>query len=145
MATINTDIAQKIDIVARQFDTFKIDLNLSNKDGSAYVLTNTYIALNIYNAETEDSQLYLTNENVAQPSSIGAYFLGSNVTLYDKFNIDTYTVHDKTAVSGVPSTGVITITQSQLSLAPGVYKYKLILQTTTTIKTWMYGRFKVNE
>jgi len=145
MATINTDIAQKIDIVARQFDTFTIKLDMTKQDGTVYPLSNTYIALNIYNAETEGSVLYLTNEDVAQPAAIGVYFTGQSVTLYDKFTLDSYTVHDKVAISGDTTTGIITISQSQLNIAPGSYKYKMILQTTTNIKTWMYGKFKVNE
>ena len=90
MATINTDIAQKIDIIARQFDTFTVKLDMTKQDGTAYNLSNTYIAFNIYNAETEGSVLYMTNEDVAQPSAIGTYFTGAGVTLYDKFILDSF-------------------------------------------------------
>tara|TARA_X000001382_G_scaffold56199_1_gene38485 strand:- start:192 stop:620 length:429 start_codon:yes stop_codon:yes gene_type:complete len=142
MATINTDIAQKIDIVARQFDTFTIKLDMTKQDGTVYPLDNTYIVLNIYNPETEGSVLYLSNHDTGYPQG-GA--VGNLVTLYDKFTTDTYTVEDKDAISFVSDTGVITINQLQLNIAPGSYKYKMILQTTTSIKTWMYGKFKVNE
>ncbi len=142
MATINTDIAQKIDIIARQFDTFTIKLDMTKQDGTVYPLSNTYIVFNIYNSETEGSVLYLSNHDTGYPQG-GA--VGNLVTLYNKFTTDTYTVEDKNAISFVSDTGVITINQSQLDIAPGSYKYKMILQTTTSIKTWMYGKFKVNE
>lgn len=142
MATINTDIAQKIDIIARQFDTFTVKLDMTKQDGTAYTLSNTYIVFNIYNPETEGSVLYLSNHDTGYPTG-GS--VGNVTTLYDKFTTDTYTVEDKDAINIDTSTGVITINQSQLNIAPGSYKYKMIIQTTTSIKTWMYGKFKVNE
>lgn len=144
MATINTDIAQKIDIIARQFDTFTVKLDMTNKDGTVYDLSDTYIIFNVYNAETEGSVLFMSNKSKGNPT-IEAYFTGEGVTLYDKFTTDTYTHPSHAAITVNTTTGVISLLQNQLSIAPGVYKYKMILQTTTSIKTWMYGRFKVNE
>jgi hypothetical protein len=144
MATINTDIAQKIDIVARQFDSFTIKLDMTKQDGTVYDLSNTYVALNIYNVETEGSVLFMSNKNLGSPT-IGSYFDTNNITLYDKFTIDSYTHLSLDSITINSTIGVITLFQNQLSIAPGTYKYKLILQTTTSIKTWMYGKFKVNE
>ena len=144
MATINTDIAQKIDIIARQFDTFTVKLDMTNKDGTVYDLSDTYIIFNVYNAETEGSVLFMSNKNLGSPT-IGDYFTGEGVTLYDKFTTDAYTHAAESSIYVNANTGVITLLQNQLSIAPGVYKYKMVLQTTNSIKTWMYGRFKVNE
>jgi hypothetical protein len=142
MATINTDIAQKIDITARQYDSMTITLNMSTSSNAVYPLASTYILFVVYNVETEGSLLFLSNHDNGYPTG-GS--LANVVTLYDKFTTDTYTVEDKDAININTTTGVITINQLQLNIAPGGYKYKLILQTTTSIKTWMYGKFKVNE
>lgn len=142
MATINTDIAQKIDIIARQYDSFTVKLDMTKKDGTVYDLSNTYIVFNVYNSETEGSVLFMSNENL---SGTGTYFSNNNITLYDKFTTDTYTHSSLASIFINETTGVITLLQNQLSIAPGTYKYKLILQTTNSIKTWMYGKFKVNE
>tara|TARA_R110002012_G_scaffold5027_1_gene22878 strand:+ start:288 stop:722 length:435 start_codon:yes stop_codon:yes gene_type:complete len=144
MATINTDIAQKIDIIARQFDSFTIKLDMTKQDGTVYDLSNTYVAFNVYNVETEGSVLFMSNKNLGNPT-IGTYFTTNNITLYDKFTTDTYTHSSLSSIFVDSGVGVITLSQSQLSIAPGAYKYKMILQTTTNIKTWMYGKFKVNE
>ena len=142
MATINTDIAQKIDIIARQYDSFTVKLDMTKQDGTVYDLSNTYIVFNVYNSETEGSVLFMSNENLA---GTGTYFSNNNITLYDKFTTDTYTHSSLASIFIDETNGVITLLQNQLSIAPGTYKYKLILQTTTSIKTWMYGKFKVNE
>tara|TARA_R100001377_G_scaffold83497_2_gene65111 strand:+ start:126 stop:560 length:435 start_codon:yes stop_codon:yes gene_type:complete len=144
MATINTDIAQKIDIVTRQHDTFVLTLNMSTSSGTSYDLSNTYILFNIYNGESEDSQLLLSNASNESGTLFNLFVAGSKV-MYDKFNIDTYTVKISDAVIINNTTGVVTISNYALPIAPGNYKYKMIVQTTTSIKTWMHGKFKVNE
>tara|TARA_R110002073_G_scaffold297089_1_gene463176 strand:- start:123 stop:557 length:435 start_codon:yes stop_codon:yes gene_type:complete len=144
MATINTDIAQKIDIIARQHDTMTITLNMSTSTGSVYGLTDTYILFNVYNGETESSLIMYSNA-VSTSGTLYNTFTAAGITMYDSFLTDTYTTYDTDGITLNTTTGVVTIRDANLGLIPGGYKYKLIIQSLTSTKTWMYGNFKVNE
>tara|TARA_B110000902_G_C13993284_1_gene469727 strand:- start:248 stop:682 length:435 start_codon:yes stop_codon:yes gene_type:complete len=144
MATINTDIAQKIDIVARQHDSLSITLNMSTPEGSVYSLGDTYILLNIYNGQTESSVLMYSNASNTT-GDLFDYFVAAGVIMYPNFSTDSYTSVNDTAISLNSDTGIVTISDYNLKLSPGSYKYKLVIQSSTSTKTWMYGNFRVNE
>ena len=144
MASINLDIAKKIDIISRQNDSMIITLNMSSSSGGIYELANTFILFNIYNAEDENSIMILSNKSTNN-NAIDTYFSGQSVSLYSSYEEDSYTVSVHDGISVNTSTGVVTINRYILDIAPGNYKYKMVLQTTNSIKTWMYGKFKVNE
>tara|TARA_R110002012_G_scaffold3313_1_gene15481 strand:- start:3530 stop:3889 length:360 start_codon:yes stop_codon:yes gene_type:complete len=118
MATINTDIAQKIDIIARENNSATINLIISDENNVAFDLSEYTISFKVF----DDSENYIEKTN------------SSGITA--------------TIAGGVPdSTGKITISisESDLSIIPGVYKHKLILSKTGETKTWMYGKFKINN
>ena len=118
MATINTDIAQKIDIIARENNTATINLIISDENGVAFNLSAYTLTFTVYN----ESGNYITKTN------------NSGIT--------------ETLSGGSPdATGKVTISLSvvDLGLNPGSYKHKLILSKTNETKTWMYGKFKINN
>ena len=39
----------------------------------------------------------------------------------------------------------ISITASDLTIHPGTYKHKLTISGSGEVKTWMYGKFKINN
>tara|TARA_R100001244_G_scaffold132307_1_gene108025 strand:- start:3570 stop:3920 length:351 start_codon:yes stop_codon:yes gene_type:complete len=115
MATINTDIAKKIDIVIRQDNSATINLSIKDSSNAAFDLTGYGITLKVYDGS--DTLLSLDE---------GA---GNGVAIAE------------------PTDGsvVISIRSSQASLLAGSYKYRLVLTYGDSVKTWMYGKFKVNE
>jgi len=119
MATINTDIAQKIDIVIRENNSATINLNITTDTGSAFDLTDYTVSFSVIS--NGENLLNLTN--------------GAGV------------LNPATSDGILDSTGkiVIAITNLQASIIPGTYKHKLVLTKNTVIQTWMYGKFKINE
>jgi len=143
MATINTDIAQKVDIITRENDSLNITLNMSTSSGGVYDLSGKYIVLNIYNSVSDSSLMYFTNRGAAD-STLATLFSDAGVELYDNFVVDTYTVTKNSNISINTTTGVISISDINFSLDAGTYKYKIIIQGLSSKQTWMYGKFKVN-
>ena len=119
MATINTDIAQKIDIVIRENNSASINLNITSDSGSAFDLTGYSVSFVILSGG--ETLLSLTNgDGVLNPA-------------------------DSTGT--LDSTGkiVISITPAQASINPGSYNHKLTLTKGAIVQTWMYGKFKINN
>jgi hypothetical protein len=125
MKTISTDIAQKIAIETRANNSMTIKLDIDKKDGSAFDLTGYNVYLDVENGN--DKLLSLSNAIRAG---------------YDQTAITT-----NTGASLLDDTGIIVIfaEATQMSLNPGTYKYKLTLESGSSVKTWMYGNFKVNK
>lgn len=119
MATINTDIAQKIDIVTRENNSATINLVITDSSGSAFDLT----GYTITHIVEKDNITEITKTN------------GSGIT------------STNSGSSTLDNTGKITIkfSPSDLSILPGTYNHKLTLIKGEEIKTWMYGKFKVNN
>tara|TARA_R110002153_G_scaffold91295_1_gene222642 strand:+ start:215 stop:568 length:354 start_codon:yes stop_codon:yes gene_type:complete len=116
MATINTDIAQKIDLVIRENNSASINLSIKDSNSNAFDLTGYTVKLNVYNG----------NETLFDHASTGS---GSTISF------------------STPTNGLVSIflTSAESSMLPGSYKYTVILEKGTSVKTWMYGKFKVNE
>mgnify|MGYP003678129025 FL=1 len=119
MAIINTDIAQKIDIVVRENNSSVINLVIADSSGVAFNLTGYTIAFTVQD-NSHNNVISLAN--------------GSGIA-------------NTTGGSGtLDSTGKISIaiSVSNSSINSGTYKHKLVLTKGTSIQTWMYGNFKVN-
>ena len=141
MATINTDIAQKIDITIKAEDSLSLVLNITDTTGSVFNLSEYYIFFDIH-GESKDS--LIASSNITARNSE----LSLSVEESDYFNkVNNFTESLPAAISVVDSEGkvTLTLTDTQTSLTPGSYKYKMKLKKGSTIKTWMYGKFKVNE
>jgi len=115
MAIINTDIAQKIDIVVRENNSSTINLTLTNSDNSVFDLTGYSLKFDIDK----------NNESLFTHTSTGS---GTTINF------------------STPTNGkvVIFFTKDEMSINPGTYNYKLVLTKGTSVKTWMYGKFKIN-
>ncbi len=125
MATINTDIAQKVDVIIRENNSATINLVITDTSGAAFDLDSYSLTFKVYDGMQTIISLSNTSENgvingITNPAS-GNQFLDS--------------------------TGKVTIsfTPTVASVNPGVYKYRLVLtKNATNVQTWMYGKFKVN-
>jgi len=142
MATINTDIAQKIDITIRAEDSLSLVLNITNSTGGIFNLSEYYVFFNIYGSESEDSLISASNvtaRNTELSGSVSNNYISNVVTDY------TISLPEAVTVTDNEGKVVLTLTDTQTSLTPGSYKYKMKLKKGSTIKTWMHGKFKVNE
>ena len=119
MATINTDIAKKIDIIASEDNSTTINLNITNDSGSAFNLTGYTVDFKIYH-ESENILSLTNGSGILNPTD-------SSATLDSSGKL------------------IINITNTQMSINPGTYKHKLILTKGSSVQTWMYGKFKVNN
>ena len=142
MATINTDISQKVDITIKAEDSLSLVLNITNSDGSIFDLSEYYVFFDIYGISSDDTLIAASNITARDTE------LSVSTTESDYFNIISgYTLSKKAAVVVTDEIGKIelSLTSSETPLTPMSYKYKVRLKKGTTIKTWMHGKFKVNE
>tara|TARA_R100000030_G_C3244880_1_gene121532 strand:- start:234 stop:665 length:432 start_codon:yes stop_codon:yes gene_type:complete len=143
MAAINTDISQKIDITIKAEDSLSLVLNITDSTGAAFNLSEYYVFFDIYGTTSDDTLIAASNLTARNTE-----LSGDDLTQSDYFNIVSgYTLDKPAAVVVTDATGKIelTLTSDETSLTPGSYKYKVKLKKGTTIKTWMHGKFKVNE
>jgi len=140
MATINTDIAKKIDIIARENNSTLINIDIKDKDGNAFDLTGYTVDFVIYN-DDDGVLLYLTN-------STGAFYGGAIAGFAGITRTDGQLQLDDSGKL------IINIESNEISkLNPGNYKHRLVLKkgvgigflAQITEKTWMYGKFKLNK
>jgi len=126
MATINTDIAQKIDIVVRENNTATINLDIASESGIPYNLTGYTCSFEVHDAD-----------------GVIVYKIVNAVTS------DFGSIVDGNGSSALSSDGklVISLTTTATNRNPGSYKYKLKLLSDggTDNRTWMYGKFKINN
>jgi len=128
MATINTDIAQQIDITARAKNSFNLELQVSNASGAALDLT--------------DYNVYLEIKSIAGNLLKG--FTNNNSSPYNNAG----TLYNVNAVSLIATSGIINISENAIGmdLSKGSYKYSVKLESgPNQIKTWMFGKFKIND
>ncbi len=128
MATISTDIAQKIDIIIRENNTSTINLVIADSSGSAFDLSQySTITFTVY----DDTGVHITK---TQSDGISSTLTGGSPSSDGKITIKL----------SVADTGIL----------PKTYKHKLVfvknvvlnnVSTNTETKTWMYGKFKINN
>jgi len=142
MATINTDISQKIDIIIKAEDTLSLVLNITDSNDAAFSLVDYYVFFNIYAPNSEDTLIAASNITARDSS------LSLTTSPSDYFNvIANYTITKSDGITMDDTNGKFTLnlSSSDTSITPGSYKYKVRLKKGTTIKTWMHGKFKINE
>jgi hypothetical protein len=143
MATINTDISQKIDITIKAEDTLSLVLNITDSSGQSFSLSEYYVFFNICGLASDDTLIAASNLTARNTE-----LTGDDLVESDYFNVvSNYTLSKPAAILVDDNSGRITLslTSSETSLTPGSYKYKMKLKKGSTIKTWMHGKFKVNE
>ena len=122
MATINVDIAQKIDIIVRENNSATINLVIKSTDGTPFYL----LGYNVTHTVEKDGEILITKTN------------GSGVT-------DTTTGSGTLDSQGASGMITIKFTPTDLSILPGTYKHKLVFTKSDEKTTWMYGKFKINN
>tara|TARA_R110000744_G_C19051528_1_gene527911 strand:+ start:41 stop:469 length:429 start_codon:yes stop_codon:yes gene_type:complete len=142
MATINTDISQKVDIVIKANDTLSLTLDIKDSSNAAFSLSEYYVFFNIYGTESDDTLIGASNLTARNTE------LSLSLTQSDYFDIITnftLSLPDAILVDDALGKFTLSLSSGQTSLTPGSYKYKVKLKKDATIKTWMHGKFKVNE
>tara|TARA_R100001198_G_C5085959_1_gene125150 strand:+ start:24 stop:449 length:426 start_codon:yes stop_codon:yes gene_type:complete len=141
MATINTDISQKIDIIIKSEDTLSLLLNITDSNGSVFSLAGYYVFFNIYGPNSDDTIIAASNITARDSE------LSLTTTEADYFNIIDMTISKPAGIDVDDTNGKFTLnlSSSDTSITPGSYKYKVKLKKGETIKTWMHGKFRVNE
>lgn len=126
MAKIDTDIAQKIDIIVREANTATINLNITDENNNPYDITNHTC---IFNIKDKDSN--------------------SIITIYNNITSDFGNITDGAGNTQLTSNGKIVIFLNTVATnrIPGSYRYKikLISPGGNDNRTWMYGNFKINQ
>lgn len=118
MASINLDIAQRLDITCRKGDTFKLILNLTDSDSTAIDLTTYDFQMEVRNASTD--VIEFANSIFTFDKNSGGT-TGKLVITADAADMDT---------SGE---FVYDLESADTSSSPNV------------IQTWLYGVFIVND
>ena len=77
MAKINIDLTTKVDISAREGDTFELDLGITKEDGSSFDLTNEDIIFVVYGEGNTPVLLLSSGET---PAYITSYYINGLVT-----------------------------------------------------------------
>jgi len=142
MATINTDISQKVDITIKAEDSLSLILNITDSSGAVFPLTGYYVFFDIKGMGSDDTMIGASNTTHRNSD------LSLSIATSDYFNIVSgYTLDEPAAITVNDTSGKIELSlpSSKTSLTPGTYKYKMKLKKGSTIKTWMHGKFKVNE
>ena len=126
MATINTDIAQTTDIIARSNNSFNLKININNSSGGDFDLTGYKVYFEIKAAATSVLLRGLTNDTSSEYTSNNLY--------------------STTAVSIADGTITMAESADNMNITKGVYKYTLKLKSSEgQLKTWMLGKFKIND
>tara|TARA_B100000424_G_C22668698_1_gene367253 strand:+ start:153 stop:542 length:390 start_codon:yes stop_codon:yes gene_type:complete len=128
MASISTDIAQQVDITARAFNSFNLQLDITNTNGSILDLTGYKVYFEIRSINNTLLR-GLTNDNSSPYSDDGS-------------------LYNTSAVSLTEASGIITIAENatNMDFSKGSYKYSLKLESSSgQLKTWMLGKFKINS
>ena len=116
MASVNLDIAQRLDITCRKGDTFSLTLNMTDSAGTAFSLTPYTFRMEV--RDQSDDSIIIANST-------------------DYFDEDADSTTGKL---------VITIANTVMdTLTPGSYVYDLQTVKSGVTETWLYGIFKVND
>lgn len=123
MATsVNLDIASRVDITCRKGDTFTLELTFKDEDGEVIDLSTGYEwVMQVRESDTSSSSEISGDSDDDNDNGFG--FVGD-------------------------ANGVLTITSPASTMATidgGIYVYDLQSVQGSTVVTWMYGVFKVNE
>ncbi len=120
MSTLTLDQAQRVDIVCRRGDTFKMVLNVRDSSGAVVNVSGSVFTYKMEVRETDTA-----TGTVIPTNATGFVFAGT-------------------------ASGVLTVTVSSTTMAAvnsGLYVYDL--QTTrisdSFVQTWLYGTFLINE
>lgn len=125
ITSVNLDIARRVDITCRKGDTFNLEFIVKDSNGTPLVVTTP-------SSYTFNMQVRIT-DTTGDPATIRT--TGDTTTGFNIIGTDN---------------GVVTVTSSASFMATvesGLYVYDL--QATkvddSSVQTWFYGVFKINE
>jgi hypothetical protein len=123
MATsVNLDIASRVDITCRKGDTFTLELTFKDEDGEVIDLSTGYDWVMQVRESDTSATFALSGDSDDENDNDFGFVSDAN--------------------------GVLTISSPASIMATidgGIYVYDLQSVQGSTIVTWMYGVFKVNE
>jgi hypothetical protein len=115
MASINLDVAQRLDITCRKRDTFKLTINFADSSGTAIDLSGYNFKMDVRDATNSTD---IIADTLIVPTTNAGGVLG-------KLELD--------------------ITDSNMNVTAGTYIYDLQATLSGTVTTWMYGIFTIND
>ena len=121
MASVNTDIAQTLDITCRRGDTFSLTINFKQSDGTSAVdLTNYTFEMEVRSSADDDGDSpVISKSNIpisVTNATAGTISIGITDTVMETVEGDTY-----------------------------VYDIQAITSNAGATTTWVTGSFTVNE
>ena len=126
---LNLDKSQRVDVICKRGDTFKMNVLIQDDEGDATDVSSYTFHMAVRYTDTDDAI-------VAQPTE-GGFVLSSG-------SAGTITI-DKTT-DGANGNVSFTITNTNMQIASGLYVYDIQMTNTESIvETILYGVFKVNE
>ena len=121
MASVNTDIAQTLDITCRRGDTFSLTINFKQSDGTSPVdLSNYSFEMEVRSSADDDG-----NSPVINKSDIG--------------------ISITNATGGTISIGITDTVMETVEGDTYVYDIQAITADAGATTTWVTGSFTVNE
>jgi hypothetical protein len=124
---INTDISKRVDLYAKRGDTFIVDVNTKDADGQDFNFLG-------YTAKMEvvgrDRRVVLGFTSLSQWN--------------DGFN-DLFGNYKASSIELKSGKITLEMDAESMQLNQGSYRYELQLTHGDTVKTWLYGRFKINS
>ena len=127
---LNLDKSQRVDIVCKRGDTFKMNVLIQDDEGNATDISAYTFHMEVRYTDTDDA-------TSAQPTEGG--FILSSGSGSSTISVDATT-------DGANGNVSFTITNTNMQIASGLYVYDIQMTNTESIvETILYGVFKVNE
>ena len=120
MSTLRLDQAQRVDIVCRRGDTFKMVLNVRDSSGAVVNVSGSAFTYKMEVRETDTA-----TGTVIPTSATGFVFAGN--------------------ASGVLNVTVTSTTMAAVNSGLYVYDLQATRVSDSFVQTWLYGTFLVNE
>lgn len=137
-ATINLDIAKRVDIVCRKNDTMTFSITMTDSSGNPIDLVDYSLKMQVRASDVSDTAV-LTLEydavNKSYDDTLDQYDSGGAIFLKRTGTSDTNT-DDPYYIIGVSSDSIT---------FSGDYVYDLQADSGNSVTTWLYGIFRVNE
>jgi len=123
---INTDISKKVDFQSKSGDTFTVEINTKDSDGQAFDFSG-------YTAKMEV---------VGRDRRVLLGF--TSLTQGDDALEDLHSNYKPGSILFSEGKIVLDMDAESMQLDPGTYRYDLQLTQGNSVKTWLYGRIKIN-
>jgi len=124
---INTDISKKVDFQAKAGDTFTVDINTKDSEGQAFDFSG-------YTAKMEV---------IGRDRRVLLGF--TSLTQEDDALEDLHPNYKASSILFSPGKITLNMDAESMQMDQGTYRYDLQLSQGDAVKTWLYGRIKINS